>query len=229
MSRRVDLCPPFFIRKNKMDIETAKQKIKKLLALSKSPNENEAIAALEKAKQLMEEYGLNEQNCIYNAKKAKATKRYCPWRTVVSNTVAWLYNCYKYGDQRAGYFVFVGDDFEAFMAVEMYAYLIKAIERMAKRNIRKNAKYKFRKSYKQGVAVKLHDRIMTLGKSCSWAPQRESKIKAVSEYVKSQVNLETFNKKIKINSIALNRGFREAEGISLNRQATGHGGRYISG
>ena len=31
------------------DLETIKKRIKKLLALSKSPNENEAMAALQKA------------------------------------------------------------------------------------------------------------------------------------------------------------------------------------
>jgi hypothetical protein len=42
----------------KSDIDKIKDKIKKLFALSKSPNANEAAAALEMAQKLMDEYGL---------------------------------------------------------------------------------------------------------------------------------------------------------------------------
>jgi len=212
-----------------MDIEKAKQKIRKLLALSKSPNENEAIAALEKAKQLMEEYGLNEQSSIFTSNKIKATKIFTPWRTIIANAMAWLYNCYQYRDKNDGTFVFNGEEFDVFMAGEMYTYLIKTIERMAKQKIRKNAKYTFRKSYKQGIASRLYDRIMELGELCSWAPQRETKIKAITDYVKNQIDLITNpqKKKVKINGLAASRGFKDADGISLNRQATGSGGRFI--
>jgi vacuolar-type H+-ATPase subunit I/STV1 len=213
-----------------MDIETIKQKIKKLLALSKSPNENEAFAALEKAKRLMEEYGLNEQSCIYTSKKVKSTKIYTPWRTLISNDMAWLYNCYKYQDKDDGTFVFTGEEFDVFMAGEMYAYLVKTIDRMAKQNIRKNAKHTFRQSYRLGIAKSISNRIMTLGQSCSWAPQRESKIKAVSDYVKNKVKIAETERKTKgTNRSAIARGFIDADGISLNRQTTGHGGRYLTG
>lgn len=213
-----------------MNIEIAKQKIKKLLALSKSPDENEAMAALEKAKELMEKYGLNEQSCIYKDIKVKTTKTVCHWRAIVANAIVWLYNCYKYKDTSDGTYVFVGEEFDVFMASEMYGYLIKTIERMAKQNIRKNAKYKFRLSYKQGMASRLYNRIKELGEACSWAPQRESKIKAVSDFVKKEVDLvDSKSKKIKLNATARSRGFFDAGSISLNRQTTGHGGRFIEG
>jgi len=230
MSLAVGLVAANFIYNSKtMDIESKKQKIKKLLALSKSPNENEAFSALEKAKQLMEEYGLNEQSCIYTSQKIKSTKTYNPWRTIIAHIIAWLYNCYKYQDKNDGTFVFNGEEFDVFMAGEMYTYLVKTIERMAKQNIRKNAKHNFRKSYKYGIASRLYDRIETLGKSCSWAPQRESKIKAITEFVQSQENIVSSKTvKTKINNLALGRGYRDADSISLNRQATGHGGRYLT-
>ena len=52
--------------------EQIKKKIKKLLALSKSPNENEAMAALEKARKLMEENGLSEQDCNVSIQKKQS-------------------------------------------------------------------------------------------------------------------------------------------------------------
>jgi hypothetical protein len=39
-------------------------KVKKLLALSKSPNANEAAAALQRAQQLMEEYGIEQETVV---------------------------------------------------------------------------------------------------------------------------------------------------------------------
>jgi hypothetical protein len=211
------------------DLDKIKIRIKKLIALSKSPNENEAMAALEKARRLMEEYGLNEKDCVYISSCVKSTKRYIPWRTVIANSMAWLYNCYKFRDQNNGFFVFSGEEIDVFMAIEMYSYLIKTIERMAKQNIRKNAKSKFRESYKWGIASSLYNRIETLGQSCSWAHQREEKITAIEEYVSKKHDLIVpVHKKIKINNSALTRGFVDGGKISLNRQTTGHGGQYIT-
>jgi len=114
---------------------------------------------------------------------------------------------------------------------EMFSYLVKTIERMAKQNIRKNAKYNFRKSYKDGISRSLYCRILTLGKSCSWANQREDQISAITEYVHKNKNLDFIDKKYKetkLNNTAYHRGFIDANKISLNRQATGGGGLYIS-
>jgi hypothetical protein len=47
------------------ELEGIKRRVKKLLALSKSPNENEAVAALEKARALMGEHRLSEGECLY--------------------------------------------------------------------------------------------------------------------------------------------------------------------
>lgn len=56
-----------------MDIE---KKIRKLLALSESPNEFEAQAALLKARQLMAEYKLTEAELHEGNKKVKTIKTY---------------------------------------------------------------------------------------------------------------------------------------------------------
>ncbi|MBR4598749.1 MAG: DUF2786 domain-containing protein, partial [Treponema sp.] len=59
------------------DLNLIKSKIKKLLALSKSPNENEAALAMEKATALMAQYRLDESEFSgYTQKSVKSTKRY---------------------------------------------------------------------------------------------------------------------------------------------------------
>jgi hypothetical protein len=171
----------------KDNLEAIKKRIKKLLALSKSPNENEAVAALEKAQLLMEEYHISESECVYTRHSIKATKRLSKWRCILSNAVAWLYYCETYRSVTSGEIVFYGEEFEAFMAGEMYRYLSKTIERMAKQNIRKGATLKYRNKYKLGIACQLYIRIQEMGKAASWAPQREGKLLAVKKALESEL------------------------------------------
>jgi hypothetical protein len=211
------------------NIDSIKARVKKLLALSKSPNENEAMAALEKAQELIKVYGLGKSECLYQSVEVKSTKRYVPWRGLIGGAVSWLYNCHHYRDVGHGTFVFTGDSFDAFMAGEMYTYLAKTIERIARQNIRKNAKAKFRRDFKWGMASRLYDRIETLGKACSWAPEREVKIKTISTYVETALGLTsgTATKKVKLNFAAVSKGASAANGISLNRQTTASAGRNL--
>jgi hypothetical protein len=211
------------------DLSVIKSRIKKLLALSKSPNENEAAAALEKARKIMEEYHFQENECLYTRHSVKAVKRLSKWRSVLGNAVAWLYYCETYRDTGTGEQIFFGDEFDAFMAGEMFGYLVKTIERMAKQNIRKNAKYAFRERYKLGIACQLGVRIKELGADASWAPQREKKLLAVRKAMEGQVTVVTKSVKLigNLSGAAFQRGVRDGKDISLNRQTTGHGGRFI--
>jgi len=109
------------------DLETIKKRIKKLLALSKSPNENEAMAALQKAQELMEEYRITEAECVYASQTVKATKRESAWRSTLANTVASLYACEALHDASSGEMIFYGESFDAFMAKAQYAEIQKSI------------------------------------------------------------------------------------------------------
>jgi hypothetical protein len=212
----------------KDNLEIIKRRIKKLLALSKSPNENEAVAALEKARALMNEYHLTETECIYARHSVKATKRLSKWRCVLSNAVAWLNYCESFRNTVRGEMIFYGESFDAFMAGEMYQYLSKTIERMAKRNIRKTAKLKYREKYKLGMACRLSYRIHEIGDAASWGPDRGSKLLAVKKAMEGAVAIVTKDLKLGGNGgIAFQRGASDGDGVSLNRQATGHGGRFL--
>jgi hypothetical protein len=210
------------------DLEGIKRRVKKLLALSASPNENEAAAALEKARALMEEYRLTEGECLYARHTVTATKRLSQWRTVLSNAVAWLYCCETFRNPQRGEICFFGESFDAFMAGEMYRYLSKTLERMAKQNIRKTAKRPYREKYKLGIACRLSDRIYGMGKAASWAPDREHRLLAAKKELENQITLTTKDLKLTgRGSGAFRRGEADGNGISLNRQTTGHGGRYL--
>jgi hypothetical protein len=203
-------------------LKATKDKVRKLLALSKSDNENEAAAVLEKANALIDKHDLCDGDLRFESVYVKATKTPVIWRTAVANAVTWLYCCHSYLDQDTGLRVFTGEALDAFLASEMYSFLVYTVERCAKHSIRKNAKFNFRRDFKLGMANRLHDRIMELGEACSWAPHRQIKIEEAREYVKGNVNLESYKfNKAKRNSTAFGRGMLHGDGVSLARQA-GH-------
>jgi len=210
------------------DIEKIKRKIKKLLALSASPNENEAAAAIEKAREIMGEYGLSESQCLYERHSARATKRASLWRSVLAKPVAWLYCCEVFRVPHKGEMCFFGESFDAFMAREMYGYLSKTIERMARLNVKKSAKRPFREKYKLGIACSLRERIHDMGAKASWAPQWKGKKLAIRKALENEIELVAGSTKIPSGKMnAFRRGTRAGDGICLSRQTTGHGGRYI--
>jgi hypothetical protein len=212
------------------NLEAVKRRVKKLLALSKSPNENGAVAALEKARTLMEEYRLTEGGCLYAEERVPATKRLSKWRTVLSNAVARLYCCATYRGTATGNIIFYGESFDAFIAGEMYRCLSKTVDRMARQNIRKNASMKYREKYRLGMACRLNARMYDLGAAAAWMETRGSKLRAVKEALEKEITIVTKDLKITgRGDNAFKRGAAAGDGVSLNRQATGHGGRFLEG
>jgi hypothetical protein len=214
--------------------EAVKRRVRKLLALSKSRNENEAAAALEKALALMEARRLTEEECLYAKESVPATKGFSRWRAVLSEAVAWLYCCvayrvvYRDTKTGAGEIVFYGESFDAFIAGEMYRYLAKTIERMARRDIRKGAPARYREKYKLGAASRLYDRIHGLGEAAAWTETRGKKLRAVRKAAEQEVSPVTKTFKITGRGDgAFERGEAAGDGVSLNRQAAGHGGRLL--
>jgi hypothetical protein len=222
------------------NIEIIKHKIRKLLALTKSPNENEASAALKKASDLMELYRLDKNTC--EGEEIVCIKSYAlkkaTWIDEIAGAIAWLYAIYVVKDisryrnaaERAHFY---GSRLDVFIATEMYKYLVNTINRMGKQNIKKNAKTKYRESYKSGLANNVIHRIFIMGENMSWAPERKHK----SEILKKRVNtvflskttfLDLKSSKDKINNAAKLRGYNDGSCIHINRQATGSGGRMIA-
>jgi len=124
------------------DIDKVKAKIKKLFALSKSPNANEAAAALEKAQKLLEDYGLewDEADQIAVTKEStegnsgKRPPLYEAWlisaiaRSFGCN-VAYGFACYDNRYNPHYQYEFVGVEHRAVIA----AYLAKVLLRKVKK------------------------------------------------------------------------------------------------
>ena len=211
------------------DLETVKKRIKKLLALSKSPNENEAMAALQKAQALMEAYHVTEAECVYTSATVKATKRESAWRSMLANTVASLYACQALHNALSGQMIFYGESFDAFMAKEMYGYLSKTIDRMVKQNVRKRNTLKYKNQYRFGIVCRLAIRIEELGQQVSWAPEREQKLLAAKKAAETEFGIITRRElKATHSGKAFNRGVADGGTVSLHRQATARNG-YLEG
>jgi hypothetical protein len=202
------------------NIENINNKIKKLLNLSKSDNENEAYIALTKANKLISEYKLDKDSLRFESVHAKSTKTYMPYRTIIANTVAWLYSCYHYINDIKKIVVFVGENPFSFLAGEMFSYLINTINRCALKAIHKNSKRNYRLSFKYGMADRICDRIFELGQSCSWAPYRYNKIEEAKNFIVRTTKLESVKRnKIKLNPTATRKGILYGNSVSLERQA----------
>ena len=203
------------------DIEDIKCRVRKLLALSKSPNENEATLAMKKANDLIGMYELSRSELEgYVRKTVKGAKRYLPWKTMLANAVEQLYATYHCSTDK-GEFAFYGEELDVFMSTEMYVYLVKTVDRMARQNVPKNAKYRYRQSYRTGIASRLWDRMNELGQKCSWRNPAElaSKKNEISDWVHKEMSVtEIKNTTVCINRNAFDKGTIDADGINLSRQ-----------
>lgn len=128
-----------------------KDKIAKLLALAESPNENEARAALLKARELMAEHKLRPEE-VKKAKKVKVirdvldvtcTAMTNPWACSLAAVISTHYCCRAYRSQKfAGSrtvkvgLVGLEEDFEIAKRIFLYAYdcVMSYINREIKRN-----------------------------------------------------------------------------------------------
>lgn len=156
-----------------------KDKIRKLLALAESPNENEAKAALLKARQLMAEHKLREEDCLelekLKVKKAlvgvTCTKRLNAWMVDLSAVIAQNYCCKAWRSRCNGMqtveigFIGLEDDFE--ICERIYKYAVDCILSKCKA-IRKEGKdvytgkylSKMCDAYGYGFAIGVHEAFM---------------------------------------------------------------------
>ena len=116
-----------------------KEKIKKLLALSKSSNLHEAKAALLKARELMAQHKIGEQdlkdvsasNVIYKLSQYTCSKRRNPWMATLANTIAGSYCCEMYVSRAKGKqtrkIIFIGLDGDIDICVMVFEYAVASV------------------------------------------------------------------------------------------------------
>lgn len=122
-----------------------REKIRRLLALAESPNENEAKAALLKARELMAKYKLTERECrdaipqrvVRLYASVTASKRRDPWCIMLSAIIGENYCCkavrthkHRCQTQAIG---FIGFEDDAALCVSIFEYAVDCIHSEVKR------------------------------------------------------------------------------------------------
>ena len=150
-------------------------KIRKLLALAGSPNENEAASASEKAQALLAEHNLSMSDVKSGTEKGAdfiingdTVTNARPWRRSLGATIAKLYFCTYFfttvgSDDRHS---FVGEKHNIEVARLMFEYLTKTVDRLSRDGSRKvpahersGYKTSFRWACSQRLCHRLMDRI----------------------------------------------------------------------
>ena len=138
-------CVKIFLKKrgNEMDYG---EKIKKLLALSESPNIHEARSALLKARQLMAEYGIAEppddrQEVAHIESGISYSEYRDPWAAHLAEIIGEAYRCMGYtvkGRGRTCTASFIGLEDDVRLCNKIFRYAVRCI-RAGNKEIRKGA------------------------------------------------------------------------------------------
>ena len=218
-----------------MDI---KQKVSKLLALSKSANAHEAAAALAKAERLMQEYEI-ERSAIpgdYDAYKTLTTDivevkwnqkiRFQKWHSVLSVAVASLQGVVSY---TCGPDVwFYGNEARAMVAASMLDYLIQAGNREWKQELKNLAglssghKQQLRKSFLIGFSRGVFANVKKIrDDETGEGLVHVSTVDRAREDLKSRLDLvSSRSRSTRVDSTYYNQGFEKGVNTGVNSQVT---------
>ncbi len=147
-----------------MDDKSIIEKIRKLLALSTSPNRAEAAAALNKANELLLQYNLTmDQVRMSSADVDPVGMRriYCAvkkkWRTLLLDKIADVNLCAALFTER--YVIVIGREVNAISVEVMWDYLEKVVQRIHLRECPRQAKSHYRESFKLGIASGISEKL----------------------------------------------------------------------
>lgn len=152
--------------------EKVMERLRNLLALSKSPNEAEASRAFERAQIILAEHNLSmadleEPTGAVIADEEMVTSAY-PWRRKLGTATASMFFCaYMYNTQKRGktaydVHAFVGKRHNVTVAKLMFGYLMTTVDRLAhaaSRNIAKDQQSPYRVSFRNACTSRLCARI----------------------------------------------------------------------
>jgi len=140
-------------------------KIKKMLALATSSNENEATIAAEKASLLLAQYNLSLADLGSDQKEEisetviETTSRTVTWKIILLSGIADANSCDAMRNNYTGNMFLVGSSTNLIVCQHLYQYLTQAIERQAKSCQGKGRAYL--NAFRVGCATRLRQRLLT--------------------------------------------------------------------
>ncbi|TAL31548.1 MAG: DUF2786 domain-containing protein [Spirochaetes bacterium] len=147
------------------DLSGIIEKIRKLLALSKSPNRAEAAAALNKANELLLQYNLSiEQIKDHDSDPVRLGRMFVSgaskkWRRLLITKLAEVNLCLAILDHGGAYFIVVGRKVNTISVITMWDYLEGAVKRIHSRECPRQAKSHYRESFKLGISTGIAEKL----------------------------------------------------------------------
>ena len=198
--------------------------------------EAEAIAAAERAAELMREHGLTDADIEMSAASAKETTRRPTWRSTVAGIVSYVTNSSSVLHPEEKRIEFIGRDPGPEIAAYLYAVLVNAVERGV-REFKEGQVYKRRRTtatrkvavgdFISGMVVRLDVRLRELfHPTISKEARAEAKSALALRYPRL-VNWSPPKKKTRFNE-ALNAGWRAGEKVTLAHGVAGPDGRPLA-
>jgi len=160
-------------------------KIKKLFQLGKSPNLNEAAAAIGKAEELMREHGLSYGEVHYTRYEKRTGLNKPAWEAIVYRAVCLANNCLPCAARgwSFGSYNIMGREINVFLSMEMFDYLTGTVKRLAREQCKGKGR-KYSNDFKLAAAGILRERLEEYGGRVSWAADREAELKGIREHNK---------------------------------------------
>lgn len=141
-------------------------KIKKLLALATSSNENESTAAAQKASLLLAQYNLsladlgpNQQEEI-DESRVETTSKFVTWKMILLSGIAEANGCNAMRNSYTGSMFLVGNSTNLIVCTHLYEYLSQAIERRAKYRKGNGRGLAYLNAFRVGCATRLRQRLL---------------------------------------------------------------------
>jgi len=141
-------------------------KIKKLLALATSSNENESTAAAEKASLLLAQYNLsladlgpNHQEEI-DESRVETTSKFVTWKMILLSGIAEANGCNAMRNSYTGSMFLVGTSTNLTVCTHLYEYLSQAIERRANYRKGNGRGLAYLNAFRVGCATRLRQRLL---------------------------------------------------------------------
>jgi hypothetical protein len=150
-------------------MDNVKDKIRKLLAMGQSPNENEAAVAMSKAAELMMRHNLTENDVSerlvgYGREIDTEEKRY---RQIIGTAIGEMFSTiaiFRTREQKM--FTFVGRESNVAASEDMYHFIVDQLEASYKqflpKGMSKAERADYRRTFKWSMAVRIAHRIIAI-------------------------------------------------------------------
>lgn len=229
-----------------MDDTRIKDKIRKLIQMTKSANQHEAAIAAAKVQQMLSEHNLTMESVQLNTAKMCAQESKCKtrqaledWAYILAVRTSKAFDCDYYHDRSFGYTVFIGVGVDSEVCSWMYGYLYKTLLKLSSEYLRskecrrlraKKSIHAAREAFLRGAVSIISDRLQSQKRICPVTPGALvlSKSNAIKEAMPSELRTK------QVSSLSLMRegdwyaGRLSGAGVSLSTPISDTGKNHIA-